>query len=371
MGSVGVCGALSLYMLLKYSWRSFKLLKSQTPPKDWSVSQSASRGETLSFKDGVAKGTLDTEGAVQHSSSKLELPLGMEERKVELVYLLQFWTIYAVLTLYEYYLEFIVALVPFYYSVKFVFLLYINVQQTRGVAVIFEGIVQPYIVRAERFFRQVLIPPLIVLPKAIEDAVLPCLSLYRVEATIEYLEELVAKLKEERERRLVTIDLSAAAKVLPESSGDSSTTEPGKEVKVSVGKEGQVFSSPSDDIAVLTEQEQIALEPIGQWKWRSTLPNMMNSVIGLTVQTKELFVSGKHAVSDSVTFDTSSVTSESNQQPATQLADHTPSTPLRQHVHKQKRKVSRRFSMSSTSSSDSSGDSSGEIPKYTLDFCIT
>lgn len=350
MGSAGVCSALSLYMLLKYSWRSFKLLKSQNlrpaPCADTKNENPAGLG--VNNAENVK---VNATGA--YSSAFTSVP----ERKAELVFLLQFWTIYSVLTLYEYYFEFILAFVPFYYFVKFGFLLYINIPQTRGVTIIFETVVRPYILRAEHLIHQVLLPPLRVLPNTLENSTIPCLSLYRLEATIEYMERLLVKLQDERSRRLAAIEFQTSAQI-----ANPGIPGPAK------AKVGKLQNAP--EVELLTEHEQLALNPAPVDGWTAFVPGMMKSVIGLTVHTKDM-ISQKLTVKDVTSADLNHTANETPKEMPWDANRHLRSIEVEVDLPQSRRSRKRSVSNVSESSSGSSGSSSGKLYRRCVTWSVT
>eukprot|EP00924_Labyrinthula_sp_SR-Ha-C_P012907 maker-scaffold_12-snap-gene-3.13-mRNA-1 protein AED:0.01 eAED:0.01 QI:69/1/1/1/1/1/3/56/307 len=110
--SASICKALSGYLLISHSWKTFKLLKS---PK---------------------------------------INITSEESKHHL----KFYTIFAFLSLHEVYTEVFLSWIPFYYVVKFVTLIYISAPGLNGTDIIFSKALSPKLKQTEKYNTEKVIP---------------------------------------------------------------------------------------------------------------------------------------------------------------------------------------------------------------------
>lgn len=124
-----LCRGLGLVGALSFSWKSFKVLKTRGQV-------SAEIASMLALSGGSCAGE-------EAEESLLNLRLEGHLAKKEMAEILKFWSVFAFLQLYEYYVEIFVFWVPFYYTVKFALLLWMVLPQSRGASVLFESIVEP------------------------------------------------------------------------------------------------------------------------------------------------------------------------------------------------------------------------------------
>eukprot|EP00516_Mucochytrium_quahogii_P008226 CAMPEP_0203754552 /NCGR_PEP_ID=MMETSP0098-20131031/8139_1 /ASSEMBLY_ACC=CAM_ASM_000208 /TAXON_ID=96639 /ORGANISM=" , Strain NY0313808BC1" /LENGTH=344 /DNA_ID=CAMNT_0050645627 /DNA_START=265 /DNA_END=1299 /DNA_ORIENTATION=- len=79
----------------------------------------------------------------QDEEERMNLLLDAHVAKREIKEILKFWAVFALLTLYEYYIELFLFWIPFYYTVKFALLAWILAPRSNGAAAIFDKILAP------------------------------------------------------------------------------------------------------------------------------------------------------------------------------------------------------------------------------------
>mmetsp|Transcript_6597 Transcript_6597/g.7557 ORF Transcript_6597/g.7557 Transcript_6597/m.7557 type:complete len:348 (+) Transcript_6597:361-1404(+) len=158
MGSSLLCTCVSLYGMLKYSWHSFKILKTScnsTPV----ARESAKVSESFCVLDGE---NIVSDGEIENESEETRLIKFLEEskRRDKMKSVLHFWVVFAFITMYEYYIEIFVFWIPFYYTLKFAFLLWIMSPQTNGASTVFKNVLEPRLLRHQYFIDNILLQSL-------------------------------------------------------------------------------------------------------------------------------------------------------------------------------------------------------------------
>lgn len=168
---------LSLYGMVRQSWVSYKLLKS--------------------FGNPIAPAITPFQNQkVAEKNPAIE----------DMTNLLHFWTVFAFLTLYEYYLEMFVFWMPFYYTFKFCLLCYLIFPETKGSTVVFTNFVLPYLAGLQDLLNSTIIPLLTLFACRVEYLVI--LSNYRslsdenLDSLIIHFDAIVEELSEARKRRV-------------------------------------------------------------------------------------------------------------------------------------------------------------------------
>ena len=131
MSSV-ICQVASWYGFLTRSYYSFKILRDGRAFE-------GEKGRRRSLRGG------------------LEAVLKQRQKEEDVKEALQFWVLFALLYLYEYYVEFLFTWLPLYYFVKFVGLLYIISPRARGALLIYEYL-EPKIASRILWIEKIMIP---------------------------------------------------------------------------------------------------------------------------------------------------------------------------------------------------------------------
>mmetsp|Transcript_36281 Transcript_36281/g.45331 ORF Transcript_36281/g.45331 Transcript_36281/m.45331 type:complete len:488 (+) Transcript_36281:332-1795(+) len=197
MGSAFLCTLVSLYGMLKYSWTSFKILKNSIQQSHYKVVQ-----DTVVDDGGKEE--------KENESVKLLNLLEENERRENMRGVLHFWSVFAVITIYEYYLEIFVFWVPFYYTLKFSLLLWIAMPQTKGATTLFKNVIEPRMLKHQKYIDEVLVPRSSTTFRntiaGIEDIIMGSAAIHiltddQVEELCMYYEKKLNTLVEERNRR--------------------------------------------------------------------------------------------------------------------------------------------------------------------------